>query len=136
MNVERGQLVLQLEGASAVAKPQNTRAEAREQVVRLVEYAPYPRSSAEQRTRIAFTRDISASGLCLGATSAEPVGSLLHLTVRCVDGKATLETLARVSWCAADADARFLLGLHLVGESRSRMHLVRRSAPARIATGA
>ncbi|HVP28891.1 MAG TPA: PilZ domain-containing protein [Myxococcota bacterium] len=116
-----------------------SRGETREQLVRLVEYAPFPRSSAEQRTRIAFTRDVSLSGLCLGATSAEPVGSVLHLTVRSIDGRPALETLARVAWCASDSEGRFLVGLHLVGERRAGMRLVRRPASTstlRVATGA
>lgn len=136
MAFEGGQLALDLEAASAAAAPRLARAEIREQVVRLVEYAPFPRSSAEQRTRIAFTRDVSRSGLCLGATSAEPVGSLLHVTVRCVDGRPTLETLARVSWCASDDEGRFLVGLQLVGERRPGMRLVRRASTIRVATGA
>lgn len=136
MAFEGGQLALDLEGAGASAAPRSARAETREQLVRLVEYAPFPRSSAEQRTRIAFTRDVSPSGLCLGATSAEPVGSLLHVTMRCVDGRPTLETLARVSWCDCDAEGRFLVGLQLVGERRPGMRLVRRTATMRVATGA
>lgn len=136
MAFEGGQLALDLEGAGAGSVARPARSELREQVIRLVEYAPFPRSSAEQRTRIAFTRDVSPSGLCLGATSAEPVGSLLHVTVRCVDGRPTLETLARVSWCSCDAEGRFLVGLQLVGERRPGMRLVRRIAPARVATGA
>lgn len=133
---EGGQLALDLEGSSGTAVTRPPRSETREQIVRLVEYAPFPRSSAEQRTRIAFTRDVSASGLCLGATSAEPVGSLLHVTVRCVDGRPTLETLARVSWCASDDEGRFFVGLHLVGERRPGMRLVRRTASVCVATGA
>jgi len=133
---EGGQLALDLEGVRASGAPRSARLEVREQLVRLVEYAPFPRSSAEQRTRIAFTRDVSASGLCLGATSAEPVGSLLHVTMRCIDGRPTLETLARVTWCSCDAEGRFLVGLRLVGERRPGMRLVRRTATARVATGA
>ncbi len=67
-----------------------------------------------------FTRDCSASGLCLGAGRPEPVGSLLRVVVRDVDGRPTLDSLARVIWCRSCADESAWLGLSLVMEVRGR----------------
>lgn len=113
-------------GALAMAP----RREPRASVVRLVEYAPFPRVRADQRRAVGFTRDLSTSGMRLGATEALPVGSLLHVVVRCVDGRPTLDSLAEVTWCGADSSGDVLLGLRLVSERRLAPRLVRR-APAR-----
>lgn len=104
------------------------RREPREAVVRLVEYAPFPRVRADQRRAVGFTHDLSASGMCLGATEALPVGSLLHVVVRCVDGRPTLDSLAEVTWCCPSDEGDVLLGLRLVSE-RPAPRLVRRPPP-------
>jgi hypothetical protein len=69
---------------------------------------------------VGFTRDCSASGICLGAERPEPVGSLLRVVVRDVDGRPTLESLARVVWCRPCADQSAWLGLSLVMQVRAR----------------
>lgn len=89
-------------------------------MVRLVEYAPCPRVSLGQERRVGFTKDCSASGLCLGAERPEPVGSLLRVVVRDVDGRPTLDSLVRVIWCRPGADQGAWLGLSLVMEVHGR----------------
>lgn len=136
MPAQRIQLTLDFGGSvrgSEASRP--ARVERRESIVRLVEYAPVPRMSVEQRCRKAVTHDVSASGMCLVAAGAEPVGSLLRVTVRCVDGRPTLDAIARVAWCAAAEDGQHRIGLALVRETRAGMKLVRRSmGTPRIAT--
>ena len=74
---EWSQLALDFaQGGTPPAGAEPLRQEQREEVVRLVEYAPFPRVRADQRRRSAFTRDISPSGMCLGVDFAEPEGSL------------------------------------------------------------
>ncbi len=87
--------------------------------MRRVEYSPFPRVAANQCERTGFTRDVSPSGLCLRADAAEPTGSLLRLVVRDVDGRPTLETLARVAWRRAEPDGAWWLGLALLEERRA-----------------
>ncbi|HBZ71717.1 MAG TPA: hypothetical protein DEP35_19115 [Deltaproteobacteria bacterium] len=101
------------------------RREQRERIVRLVEYAPFPRVRADQRRRSAFTRDISPSGMCLGVDFVEPVASLLRIIVRCVDGRPTQDVLARVEWCRPHPDGHFWLGLSLLGGAPAELRRVR-----------
>ncbi len=98
-----------------------SRRERREDLVRRVEYSPFPRVEAGQRERTGFTRDVSPSGLCLRADTAEPTGSLLRLVVRDVDGRPTLESLARVAWQRPTQDGRWWLGLALLEGRRQRL---------------
>ena len=91
-----------------------TRRERRQDLVRRVEYSAFPRVKADQRERTGFTRDVSPSGLCLRTDAAEPTGSLLRLVVRDVDGRPTLESLARVAWRRATVDGAWWLGLALL----------------------
>ena len=98
--------------------PAERRREGRETVVRQVEYSPYPRVRMGQRRCLGFTRDVSASGLCLRAEDRPPVGSLLRLVVHDVDGRPALESIGRVAWCNPAADGACWVGLSLLS-SRS-----------------
>ncbi len=97
------------------------RREPREDVVRIVEYSPFPRVSGDQRQRTGFTRDVSDSGMCLGVDAAEPVGSLLRAVVRDIDGRSTLDSLTRVEWCRRSCDGRWWLGLSLLANGLRRL---------------
>lgn len=99
------------DGADA---PSSRRREVREDVVRDVEYCRFPRVCADQRPRIGFTRDVSSSGLCLRADVPEPVGSLLRVAVRGIDGAARREGIARVVWTKPTFDGGHWMGLALV----------------------
>ncbi len=105
------------------------RREGRERLVRRVEYSRFPRVTADQRERAGFTRDVSASGLCLRAEVEEPTGSLLRLVVRDVDGRPTLESLARVAWRRPTPHGGWWLGLSLLEERRARSLRPRTQAP-------
>jgi hypothetical protein len=82
--------------------------------VRPVEYAPFPRSSGEQHERRGFTRDLSASGMCLRVEVPEDVGSLLRIVVADVDGRPALGSLGRVAWSRSAGDGVWHMGLSLV----------------------
>jgi hypothetical protein len=94
------------------------RDEPRREAVRIVEYTPFPRTDSGQQPRIGFTRDLSASGMCIGSDHPEAVGSLLRVVVRDVDGATARPCVERVAWCHATSDGRFWLGLDRVGELR------------------
>ena len=104
---------------TSIGDPQTIRKEPREETLRIVEYARFPRLSAHQRPRLGFTRDISRSGLCVGVDEAEDVGSLLRLAVRCLDGKTATASIQRVVWCGAERDGRYWLGLELLARPRA-----------------
>jgi len=94
------------------------RREEREEIVRVVEYTPFPRQTSDPQVRLGFTRDISPHGMCLGVDAPEPVGSLLRVTVRASDGRPSRESVERVVWCEAERDGRFWIGLEQQTEAR------------------
>jgi hypothetical protein len=96
------------------------RREAREDTVRIVEYAPFPRSDSHRRPRTGFTRDLSKSGMCIGVDESEGVGSLLRVCLRGIDGLPERTAINRVVWCSAERDGRFWVGLELMGEAAPR----------------
>lgn len=102
------------------------RRERREEVVRHVVYCPFPRASSEQRERVGFTRDLSPSGMCVRADAPEPVGSLLRVTLRSVEGRPRFESIARVCWAERTIDGACWLGLALLEEARPTPLRVRR----------
>jgi hypothetical protein len=104
--------------AEPVAVP--VRREAREDTVRIVEYTPFPRSDSQRRPRTGFTRDLSKSGMCIGADESEGVGSLLRVCLRGIDGQRERSAINRVVWCSAERDGRFWIGLELMGEAAPR----------------
>ena len=55
-------------------------------------------AGADQRLRVGFTRDVSGSGLCLRTEQPEPIGALVRLMLRGVDGEPEPDALARVAW--------------------------------------
>ena len=111
--------------ASSSDASEGTRRERREKVVRHVEYYPYPRARSDQGLRIGFTRDLSPSGMCVRVDTPERVGSLLRVTLREVDGRPTLESIARIAWSAPSIDGGLWIGLTLVEASRPRPVRVR-----------
>lgn len=92
------------------------RREPRINQVRSAEYTPFPRVSSDQQPRLGFTRDVSSLGMCLGVDSPEPVGSLLRVEVRHIDGEPMGATVARVAWCSPAHGDRYWLGLDLLCE--------------------
>jgi len=114
MDVDGGQLSLDLQEV-----PQHSfvdRCEEREEIVRVMEYTHFPRLTHDPLPRIGFTRDVSASGACIGVDSAEPVDALLRVVLRDVDGKAVRLAVARVAWTRRNHDGRYWLGLELVSK--------------------
>jgi hypothetical protein len=97
-----------------------TRREQRRDTVRIVEYARFPRMGPERGPRIGFTRDISASGMCIGADEPEAVGALLRVVVRDLDGSLSRPSIERVVWCSPAPDGRHWIGLERLTDTNSR----------------
>jgi hypothetical protein len=101
------------------------RTNAREDALRLVEYAPYPRVSLDQGPQVGLALNRSESGLCIAVNEPEELGTLLRLVVRGVDGRPVQDVLARVVWCRAADDGRHRLGIALLREQRPKPMRVR-----------
>ena len=102
------------EHRSQTPRTHQLRQEPRRELLRIVEYAPFPRTRGGERERRGSTRNLSSSGLCLQAESAEPVGSLLRVAVCRVDGRPALQALVRVAWSRSEAHGGCRMGLALV----------------------
>jgi len=101
------------------------RREERVVAIRSAEYTPFPRTHASETPRRGFTRDASPLGMCLGVDLPEPVGALLRIEVRELDGRPIGATVGRVVWCRATRDGRYWIGLDLLCEVdgiRSKWH--------------
>jgi len=105
-------------GSSAASTGEGIRREPRQEVVRHVEYSPYPRARSDQGVRVGFTRDLSHSGMCVRLDTPERVGSLLRVTLREVDGQARLESIARIAWSSPTIDGAHWVGLSLLKPGR------------------
>ena len=104
----------------------DSRSEERSQIVRIVEYTPYPRRTRDERRRVGFTRDVSSSGMCLAVDNSEKPGTLLRVVDTDVDGNASADSLARVAWCEPRDSSRFWIGLDVISAtSAGRMLKVR-----------
>ena len=99
--------------------------------MRLVEYCPFPRTTASEGWRTGSTRNLSPSGMCLGVEEVFPVGSLLRVTLLGIDGRPTLATLARVAW-SREEDGGPVAGLALLGGTATARTRVRPVRPPRI----
>ena len=112
------------------SSPANRRQEDREEVVRSVEFCRFPRVCADTRLRRGFTRNLSTGGLCLRVEQAEPVGALLRLAVRGIDGEAGEPVLGRVAWTrpSRDSEGGHWLGIAVLeasGQAPVRLRLRR-----------
>ena len=115
MKVGARQLPLEFGGSGGSgADGARVRREARQSIVRIVEHHRFPRACEGSRKGIGYTRDVSPSGMCLSTEHPEPVGALLHVIVRGVDGRPTLDSLARVLRCEDAPGGRRWLGLELL----------------------
>lgn len=99
------------------------RREPREKILRGVEYCRFPRICADQRPRLAFTRDLSDSGLCLHVEQPEPEGALLRVVIRGVDGEPVKEAIARTVWSRPADDGGHWMGLFLEADRRSPIRI-------------
>lgn len=88
--------------------------------VRLVEFAPFPRERRDERWSLGFTLDQSSAGACLRTREAAPVGSLLRMVVRGVDGRPTLDSIARVVWQARGSFGEVRMGVSLLAQRNRR----------------
>jgi hypothetical protein len=98
--------------------------------VRLVEFAPFPRVRRQERWNVGFTLDLSSQGACLRAKEAAPIGSLLRVIVRGVDGRPTLDSIARVVWSAYGRFGEVRMGLSMLAARSRRSPLSRKVAVA------
>ena len=111
------------------------RSEEREETIRIVEYAGFPRIAPQQQLRVGFTRDLSDSGMCLGVDRCEAVGSLLRLCVRDIDGRPAAARVGRVVWTSAELDQRFWLGLKILTKTSDAAANPARDEESRIVLG-
>jgi hypothetical protein len=88
--------------------------------VRLVEFAPFPRVRRSERWNVGFTLDLSSRGACLRTKEAAPIGSLLRVIVRGVDGRPTLDSIARVIWSARGRYGEVRMGLSMLAARTRR----------------
>lgn len=114
-----GQLAFEFGGNAGTGRSRTVRRVRRDATVRLVEYAPFPRVHRDQQWRHGFTLDLSPRGLCVRAKMVAPIGSLLRIIVRSVDGRPSLDAVARVAWIAHTPNAHPRMGLEIVA-SRDR----------------
>lgn len=121
------QLSLDFGGGGSETPMRSARKARRIATVRLVEFAPFPRVRREERWNVGFTLDLSTQGACLRAKAAEPIGSLLRVIVRGVDGRPTLDSIARVVWSASGKYGEYRLGLSMLASRTQRP----RRAPSR-----
>lgn len=97
--------------------------------VRLVEFAPFPRERRDERWGLGFTLDLSSQGACLRTKEAAPVGSLLRVIVRGVDGRPTLDSIARVVWHRSGRFGEVRMGVSmLAARSRRPLRAIARKA--------
>jgi len=106
-----------------------SRREERDEKIRIVEYSCFPRVAPRQRVRVGFTRDISPSGVCLGVDRSEPVGSLLRLSLRDIEGRSSDDCVGRVLWNSNERDGRYWLGLELLTPARTERREDEQSTP-------
>lgn len=92
--------------------------EIREDRVKAVQYCRFPRVCTEPQLKTAFTRDVSTSGLCVRIEGSEPVGALLRLIPRGVDGEPETERIGRVAWTRPAEDGGRWVGIALLDRER------------------
>ncbi len=121
-----GQLAFDFGGNASAGRPRPVRKVRRDDAVRLVEYAPFPRIQRDSRWRHGFTLDLSSRGLCVRTKDVAPVGSWLRIILRSVDGQPTLDCVARVAW-SEDRGGSPRMGLEVI--ERKGPLRVRRDLP-------
>lgn len=114
-----GQLAFEFGGNAGAGRSRAVRKVRRDATMRLVEYAPFPRVHRDQQWRHGFTLDLSPRGLCVRAKEVAPIGSLLRIIVRSVDGRPSIDAVARVAWIARSPGGQPRMGLEIVA-SRDR----------------
>ena len=119
------QLSLDFGGAREHTRLRSARKARRIATVRLVEFAPFPRVRRDERWSVGFTLDLSSQGACLRTKETEPIGSLLRVIVRGVDGRPTLDSIARVVWSASGSFGEVRMGLSMLA-ARSAPRAARR----------
>jgi hypothetical protein len=101
-------------------RPGPIRRESRTDTVRIVEYTRFPRVGPDRGTRVGFTRDLSATGMCIGTDEPESVGALLRVAIRDLDGRPSPPCIERVMWCSRARDERHWVGLERLTDRNSR----------------
>ena len=116
MSISADQLAFTLDAL----RPGPIRRESRTDTVRNVEYTRFPRVGPDRGTRVGFTRDLSATGMCIGTDEPESVGSLLRVAIRDLDGRPSPPCIERVVWCSRARDGRHWVGLERLTDRNSR----------------
>lgn len=97
----------------------------RQEAMRQIDYAPFPRTNCKRGPQGGLSLNESETGLCIAISRPEPVGSLLRVMIRGVDGRKVRDVVTRVVWCDRSDDGRYRAGLALLREGRAQMMKVR-----------
>lgn len=103
----------------------DSRRHVRRDVLRQIDYSPFPRTSLDGDKQLGLMLNESDSGLCMAVTNEEEVGSLLRVMVRGLHGHVSRDVVARVVWTNETSEGRFRLGLALLRETQPRMSRIR-----------
>lgn len=120
------QLAFDFGGNAGTGRPRPVRKVRRDETMRLVEYAPFPRVQRGPQWRHGFTLDLSPRGLCVRAKDVAPIGSLLRIILRSVDGQPALDGVARVRWTERSVTGGQRMGLEVI--ARKQPQRARREA--------
>jgi hypothetical protein len=96
------------------------RVEPRQRIVHVVEYSRYPRRSVNETQRVAYTQDLSRTGLGLDLREQIAPGELLRVILREIDGTILVDGLARVVWSNDLKDGRSRAGVAILRETGER----------------
>lgn len=101
----------------------SVRSEPRQAIVHVVEWSRYPRRTVGEKRGVAYTQDRSETGLGLDLPESVRPNELLSITLRDIDGKNSIEGLAKVIWCRPGDGGRYRAGLALLREEGERLLL-------------
>jgi len=128
-----GQLSLDFGRIESTPRLQSARKARRVATVRLVEFAPFPRERRDEQWGVGFTLDLSSQGACLRTKEAVQVGSLLRVVVRGVDGRPTLDSIARVVWHTRGNLGEVRMGVSMLACRSSRRPVAPRTRKTAVA---
>jgi len=114
------QLAFDFGGNASAERSRPVRKVRRDETVRLVEFASFPRIERGPQWRHGFTLDLSLRGLCIRAKEVAPIDSLLRIILRNVDGQPALDCVARVAWFEHAAGVAPRMGLEVMASKGPR----------------
>ena len=99
---------------------------ARQEAMRQIDYSHFPRMSCDGGPQGGLSLNESETGLCIAIPQPQPIGTLLRVMVRGVDGRKVRDVVTRVVWCDRSKDGRYRVGVEMLREGRAKMMRVRK----------